>query len=254
MPLVNQPGSRWEYGINIDWAGLVVERISGLSLNDYLQKNVLGPLNLSNINMFPTAEMRDQLASMHQRTPDGKVDETEHPLRRAAKAAAVDSTDHKSLIFNSAGAGAFARPTEYVQVLAALLNDGTHPKTKAQILKPETVREMFENSIPEFPDFARNTPLKVSKAWLSNPAPELYPEEGNPPQGWGLSFMTTSTPGHTGRGKNTAWWAGIANLFWWCDREKGVAGMIASQVLPFGDPAVMGQVSSPLLSSMLDQY
>ena len=50
----------------------------------------------------------------------------------------------------------------------------------------------------------------------------------------------TIEPGVTGRGKNTAFWAGIANLFWWADREKGVAGMIASQVMPFGDPNVMG--------------
>lgn len=91
--------------------------------------------------------------------------------------------------------------------------------------------------------------------------------------------MITQEPGATGRGANTAWWAGIANLFWyvisiytyptlgtlrgviylsyqcpltnffcsfffssrWADREKGVAGMIASQVMPFGDMNVMGQ-------------
>ena len=43
--------------------------------------------------------------------------------------------------------------------------------------------------------------------------------------------MLTQESGPTGRGRNTAWWAGIANLFWWCDREKGVAGMIASQIV-----------------------
>jgi hypothetical protein len=43
--------------------------------------------------------------------------------------------------------------------------------------------------------------------------------------------MITQEPGPTGRGRNTGWWAGIANLFWWCDREKGVAGMIASQCM-----------------------
>lgn len=37
-----------------------------------------------------------------------------------------------------------------------------------------------------------------------------------------------------GRGQGTAIWAGLANLFWWCDREKGVAAMIASQILPLG--------------------
>lgn len=52
--------------------------------------------------------------------------------------------------------------------------------------------------------------------------------------------MITQQAGETGRGQNTGWWAGISNLFWWCDREKGVAGMIAGAVLPFGDPEVMG--------------
>lgn len=45
-------------------------------------------------------------------------------------------------------------------------------------------------------------------------------------------MFITHEPGVTGRGRNTGWWAGIANLFWWCDREKGVAGMIASQIMP----------------------
>jgi hypothetical protein len=40
--------------------------------------------------------------------------------------------------------------------------------------------------------------------------------------------------------KGTGWWAGLANLFWWCDRSRGVGGIIASQIVPFGDPKVMG--------------
>lgn len=52
--------------------------------------------------------------------------------------------------------------------------------------------------------------------------------------------MLTLEEGATGRSKNTGHWAGIVNLFWWADREKGVGGMIAGQVLPFGDGAVMG--------------
>ena len=45
--------------------------------------------------------------------------------------------------------------------------------------------------------------------------------------------MLTLHEGATGRGRNTAWWTGLPNLFWWCDREKGVGGIIASQILPF---------------------
>lgn len=176
---------------------------------------------------------------MHQRWPGStEAAERDHIYRTPLLA---ETPEEKSRILNSGGAGAFAKPTEYVQVLATLLNDGTSPKTGAQILQKATVEEMFQNSIPEFPDFGRNYPLANVKPEHSNNAPELYPQPGNPPQGWGLSFMITQEEGQTGRGKNTAWWAGIANLFFWVDREKGVAGMIASQVMPFGDPHVMGQ-------------
>jgi len=239
MPLVNQPGERFEYGISIDWAGIVLERATGVKLNDWIQDNIMKPLKLENVNMFPTQHMKEQLACMQQRWPvePGKCEERDHIMREPLLA----QTDHeKTHIFHSGGAGAYAKPAEYVQVLAALLNDGTSPNTGAQILKKHTVDEMFTNQIPSMPDFARQG-IPAAKPEQTNPAPELYPQEGQPPQGWGLSFMMTVEPGATGRGKNTAWWAGIANLFWWCDREKGVAGMIASQVMPFGDMHVMSQ-------------
>ena len=72
QPLVNQPGEQWEYGINIDWAGQLVERVSGLKLNDYFQKHIFEPMGVKNINMFPTESMKKNLAWMHARTP-GKL-------------------------------------------------------------------------------------------------------------------------------------------------------------------------------------
>ncbi|KAJ9643948.1 hypothetical protein H2201_008086 [Coniosporium apollinis] len=238
MPLVNQPGDRWEYGTNIDWAGILVERASGMKLNAYFQKNIFEPLGLKNISMFPNAEMKSQLATMHQRWGGGKLEERDHIFRRPLMAETEEEQDR---IFNAGGAGCFAKPAEYCQILATLLNNGTHPKSGAQILKKETVDTMFENQIPQFPDFARQG-IPAAKPDQTNPAPELFPQEGNPPQGWGLTFFLTTTElGMTGRAPNSAWWAGLANLFWWADREKGVAGMIASQVLPFGELQVMGQ-------------
>jgi CubicO group peptidase (beta-lactamase class C family) len=62
MPLVNQPGETWEYGINIDWAGIVLERATKTTLNDWIQKNIMQPLGLKNVNMLPTAEMKKELA------------------------------------------------------------------------------------------------------------------------------------------------------------------------------------------------
>lgn len=49
-----------------------------------------------------------------------------------------------------------------------------------------------------------------------------------------------SNGGATGRSAGTGHWAGLANLWWWCDRENGVAGIICSQILPFVDMKVLG--------------
>lgn len=126
-----------------------------------------------------------------------------------------------------------------------LLNNGTCPRTGANILSTETVEEMFRNQIPEFPNYSRQG-IPPSKPDLTLPLPQLYPVEGDPPQGWGITFMQ-SMGGPTGRSKGTAHWAGLANLWWWCDRENGVAGIVCTQILPFGDPKVLqlwGQVEA----------
>ena len=119
-----------------------------------------------------------------------------------------------------------------------LLNDGTCPRTGIQILRKETVQEMFKNQIPQFPDFGRQG-LAAAKPDQTNAISDIYPVDGNPPQGWGLTFML-SNGGATGRSKSTGFWAGLANLWWWCDRENGVAGFVCTQVLPFADAKVLG--------------
>ncbi|KAJ9145462.1 Beta-lactamase/transpeptidase-like protein [Pleurostoma richardsiae] len=237
MPLLFQPGEGWEYGIGIDWAGVALERATGSTLNDYLQKNVLHPLGLFNMSMIPGANMRLKLAYMHEREKDGTLRPRDHLLRLPL---VVDTSDKAEVarVFNSGGAGMFAKPQEYCKVLAVLLNDGTCPRTGVRLLRKDTVDEMFRNQIPNFPNASRQF-IPAAKPDLTNPIPELYPVPGNPPQGWGLTFML-SNGGATGRSKTTGHWAGLPNLWWWCDRENGVAGIVCSQILPFADAKVLG--------------
>lgn len=128
------------------------------------------------------------------------------------------------------------RSTKYIPAL--LLKDKENTNTVPIVLKPDTINEMFSNQIPSMPNFARN-PIPASIPELTNPIGELYPQPHDQEQGWGLSFMLTIHPGATGRGRSTGWWAGLPNLFWWADRERGVGGMVASQILPFGGEFVL---------------
>jgi len=247
QPLVHQPGEAWEYGVNIDWAGILVERVTGVSLNNYMHRYIFEPLGLKNISMFPTDSMKEKLAYMNFRRPDGSLSGYDHILRRPL---VVTSDSEVKDCFNSGGAGIFAKPQEYCQILAMLLNDGISPTTGAKILSKATVEEMFRNQIPQFPNFGRQG-IPAAKPDLTNLIPEIYPVPGNQEQGWGLTFMLTG--GTTGRSASTAHWAGLPNLWWWCDREKGVAGIICTQVLPFVDKQVLqlwAQVESAVYNAL----
>ncbi|KAI0596556.1 beta-lactamase/transpeptidase-like protein [Biscogniauxia sp. FL1348] len=235
-PLLFQPGEGWEYGIGIDWAGIALERVTGLKLNDYLRKNIFEPLGLANMSMLPTPEMKSKLAYMHAREMNGTLRPRDHLLRMPLVVNHEKKSEVQSL-FQSGGAGVYAKPSEYCKVLAVLLNDGKCPRTGVQLLGKSSVDEMFKNQIPRFPNFSRQAIPDV-KPDLTNPIPELYPVPGNPPQGWGLTFML-SNGGATGRSKSTGWWAGLANCWWWCDRENEVAGMVCTQIVPFADSQVL---------------
>lgn len=104
--------SNCETKTNLDWAGIVLERATGMTLDAYLQKNVFAPLDIKNISMFPHQEMKSNLASMHQRWHNGHIEERDHVLRRGLNA---QTDEEKARVFNSGGAGCFAKPVEYVR-------------------------------------------------------------------------------------------------------------------------------------------
>lgn len=208
----------------------MAERATGRCLNDLMQEYVFKPLNIKNISMFPNADMKSRLVYMHSCHPEtGKPTVRDH-INHRALVVEPGSADEKATL-NSAGAGCFAQPSEYSKIIATLLNDGTDPVTKNQILKPETVKEMFRNQIERLPNFGR-AGIPAAKPQYTNPIPDLY-FQGDEPQGWGLTFMITMKEGPTGRGRNVGWWAGLPNLFWWADRENGVGGIMASQLVAF---------------------
>lgn len=236
--MVNQPGSMWEYGINLDWAGIILERITGQTLGDYFAEHIFKPLGVDTnaVTMFPSQEAQKNLATVHQRDPHtGELRERSHFFGESLKQSTKQQQD---AYLQSGGAGLFAKPKEYTKILAAILNDGKSPQTGKSILKKETVETLFDNQIPNQPDFARGGPAPANME-LINHVPEFYPQPGNPPQGWTYAGFLTISPGPSGRGANTIWWMGLINSFWWVDREKGVAGFLGGQALPNGDPKII---------------
>jgi CubicO group peptidase (beta-lactamase class C family) len=117
QPLAHQPGEDWEYGVNIDWAGKVVERATGLTLDAYCKEHIYSPLELQNISMKPHAEMLRNLAGMNYRGPDGKLSTRDHLLRRPL----IPDEENSPQFLHSGGAGCFAKPQDYCRRLYLLV-------------------------------------------------------------------------------------------------------------------------------------
>ncbi|EGX88596.1 beta-lactamase family protein [Cordyceps militaris CM01] len=233
-PLVNQPGDKFQYGTSMDWVGIVIERATGLDLEDYFRANIFAPLGMHSVSFFPSEDAKANLAYMHQRLSDGTLITQEHLYRRPLVGGGEQADDKR---FCAAGHGCFGKPAEFRKLIAVLLNDGVDAGTGTRLLQSQTVEEMFTDQIPDKPRFS-NTLVPVAKPWLANATPLSPMPEGHT-EGWGLSFSISHVAEDGGRAAGSASWEGLANLFWFADRKNKVGGIIASQILPYGDAAVL---------------
>ena len=233
-PLLFDPGEQWEYGSNIDWAGLVVEGVTGKRLGDVFAERILGPLGMDSTAFSMTPAMRERMATIHAREDsDGSL----IPLP------GVELPPDPEI--HMAGHGLYGTAEDYAKFIRMWLNDGAGPRGE-QILRPETVEMACRNHLPEgmfikmLPGIGATevakTVLPVSNPRLSNDA-EFFP---GMPKTWALSFMINEEQAPTGRPAGALAWAGLANLYYWIDRANGVGGFWATQIFPFADPTSVG--------------
>jgi methyl acetate hydrolase len=211
-PLLFDPGERWEYGINIDWAGKMVEAASGKRLGAYMQENIFEPLGMGDTAFKLRPDMRARLAKMHQRGADGGF-------------APLDLEIPQDPEFEMGGGGLYGTAGDYLKFVRMILNRGA--ADGHQVLQPETVDMMARNQMGE----CRVRAVKTAMPPLSNDA-EFFP---GMPKTWGLTFMINMEQAPTGRTAGSLAWAGLANSYYWIDPKKGVGGVYLTQILPFAD-------------------
>jgi CubicO group peptidase (beta-lactamase class C family) len=211
-PLIADPGDKWEYGINIDWAGKAVERVSGMSLDGYMRERIFGPLGMKDTVFILRPEHRTRLAAMHARGADGTLKPIEFGMPQSPE-------------FFMGGGGLYSTGRDYLTFLRALLANGR--LNNAQILKPETVVLMNRNSMGD----TNVTLLKTAMPDLTNDA-EFFP---GMVKKWGLAYMINTQDVPNRRSAGSLAWAGLANTYFWLDPKKKVTGVFLSQLLPFAD-------------------
>src|SRR6202043_458172 len=165
-PLMTDPGTRWEYGTNIDFVGKAVEAVSGTRLDAYLRDHLFTPLGMSDTGFKLTVQQRKRLVGMHARGPDGSLAPIPFELPQDPE-------------FHMGGGGLYGTAPDYIAFIRMLLNNGSLNGNR--VLKPDTVAMMAQNHIGDL----NVTKLPTAMPPLSNDV-ELYPEQDKK---WGLSFL-----------------------------------------------------------------
>jgi CubicO group peptidase (beta-lactamase class C family) len=216
-PLKFDPGARWDYGINIDWVGKAVEKVSGSNLEDYFRRHLFGPLGMNDTGFKLSDERRSRLVGMHARNERGALEPIPFEVPQEPE-------------FHMGGGGLYGTAGDYLKFEQMILNCGA--LDGVQVLKPETIELMLENNIGTLDV----QPLRTAIPSRSNDA-EFFP---GMIKKWGLGFMINTAPApYGGRGAGSLTWAGLGNTYFWIDPTQRVAGVILTQLFPFADSAVL---------------
>jgi methyl acetate hydrolase len=212
LPLLFDPGERWNYGINIELVGKVIEAVSGRKLGVYLKENLFDPLGMDSTGFRITPSMRKRMARLHERDADGVLTAGDFEVPQEPE-------------FELGGGGLYSTAADYLAFVRMILNKGAG--SGSRVLKAETVELMSRNHMGEL----RVLPLRTLNPLRSNDA-EFFP---GVPKSWGLGFMINHDKAPTGRGAGGLAWAGLSNSYFWIDPAAGIGGVYMTQILPFAD-------------------
>ncbi|KAF3407121.1 Acyltransferase LovD [Talaromyces pinophilus] len=197
--LLFEPSSAWTYGVGLDWAGLMIERVTNKTLGSFMEENIWKPLKM------------DSTTFRLQERPD------------------IISRRVDIVIDDQGGGGIFSCPADYAKLLISILkNDGTLLKASTMddlftpCLTPNGIISLRENRAASYKAF------RESKAG-SEATKQLIPQyEMN----YSVGGQISEKGWLNGRKDGSMSWSGLPNLFWVIDRETGIAFLYASQLMP----------------------
>jgi CubicO group peptidase (beta-lactamase class C family) len=211
VPLAYQPGSRWVYSNAVDVQAYLVQKISGVPFDKFLELHIFKPLGMTSTRytVLPEDPDRARLAAMYKRNDDGTF------TRQA---------DEEAWRFNGqawplkpGSFGLVSTLDDYMKFARMLVGGGK--LGRARVLKPETLQLMATDSLP--PDI-------TDVSWL--------PSKGQ--VGFGIDFAVRVAPPKDAKEASGAvgefFWDGAANTLFWVDTKNQVAAVLFTQYMPFG--------------------
>jgi CubicO group peptidase (beta-lactamase class C family) len=225
LPLVFPPGKGWAYGAGHDWAGKVVEVVSGTTLDAFMKEHLWKPLGIENdVSFYPKVNeaMNSRLASIST-------------LNEKGEPPAVDAPEFDILFGGTdclGGGGLFASSQGYFTFLSAVYRRDARVLTKS-----ESYEELFRPQLDEaaekaFNDYLVLSPIHTQFLGLQIPLPQTR-------MTWSLAGMTAkdAVPGRFEKG--TTFWAGVPSCVWFMDHAAGVFGTAICQIIPPLHPAIV---------------
>lgn len=216
IPMLTDPGTRFAYGINIDWLGLAVEQISGLKINDFLKQHLFNPLAMQDTDVEVRGDMAMRLTKAYARTESGGFVEI--------SMAPAPNPEHYYM-----GHHLYSTPQDYMRFIRMFLNGGELDGVR--VLKSETVSMMLANQIGDL-SFAALRSVAPRASCDFDPHPQVR-------KTFSLGFMRNETDIDGKRQAGSQSWAGIMNSHYWFDPKAGLAAVIMTQTLPFVEPPFM---------------
>ena len=223
-PLLFDAGTKFHYGINIDWLGFVIQSITGQRLEDYIRDNITKPLGMNTTVPYLAEDAKRLLVHVHGES--GKD----------ALSSVAPLNSPPGLEVYGGGHYAISSLDDYSTLLATILNKGTSPTTKAQILRPETVAEyMFTSQLPPQADLSDLVSIQSTVPMLTNKGQVLPGQK----LGWSCGLCLNLEDIQGARKAGSGAWAGLGNLYYFIDPKSQRAAMIASSVFPFMDRGIL---------------
>ena len=209
LPLAHQPGSAWEYGMSVDVLGRIVEVVSGMPFDRFLEERLSKPLGMPDTAFYLTAAQAPRVAEPQvdpatgKRTPLGEVDEL---------------TKEKVKFF-SGGGGLLSTASDYAHFCQMLVNGGE--LNGVRLLSPKTLAVMTSDQIP--PSASRVGMLAATQDM--SPLPELG-------QSFGLGFAVRTDVGHTAVSGSVGdyFWAGAGGTYFWVDPQEKMYAIMLTQM------------------------
>jgi CubicO group peptidase (beta-lactamase class C family) len=219
--LAFEPGSNWQYGPSTFWAGRLVETVSGMDLEAYMQQNILGPLGMKDTTFaFPQAKF-DRLVQRYQHQPDGSMTPAERTL------------PPRPPVYRGDG-GLFSTAPDYIKFTQMILKKGAGPKGE-RILQVKTVAQMSTNGTGKIAAGRLKTQIPARSSDVD------FHVGHDDRSTLGFLMNPDAVPG--ARAAGSLGWAGINNTYYWIDPHRSICGVIMMQFLPFADKDAVALLS-----------